>query len=137
MPLIEPDNSASTKPVDWRSCIKNPLRVISNSDMPDTTDPYRIPAGPELDLRIHKEIFHQSDTSDVPPYSTDESFGKKVLRQMRSDRRRSFKTGETNIRNETWYFARYGTDPSTSTEVLSQSMTLSICRLALVISSHD
>ncbi len=29
------------------------------------------------------------------------------------------------------------TDPSTSTEVLSESMTLSICRLALVIQSQD
>lgn len=100
-------------------------------------DAYRIPSGPELDLRIHQEILGIDDTENVPPYSTDDQLAKLVLKSIRKRRSRTFKTGTTHIKGGTWFFARYGTDPSTSTEVLSESFALSVCRLALVIESQD
>lgn len=104
--------------------------------MPDSEDPYRIPAGPGLDSRIHREIFEKTDSSDIPSYSTDERLAKTVMKQIRSTRSRALATGSTTIRDAKWYYARYGSDPSTSTEVLSESLALSICRLALVIQNQ-
>ena len=101
--------------------------------MLDPDDPYRIPAGPGLDLRIHREVFEKTDSSDVPHYSTSDRLAKTVLKQIRSKRSRAFAIGTTTIREATWHYARYGSDPSTSTEVLSESYALSVCRLALVI----
>lgn len=104
--------------------------------MANTEDPYHAPAGPDLDHRIHREIFDEPEGSTPPPYSTDEKAAKSVLKKLKSFRSQPFATGETRIRGEIWYFARYGSDPSTSTEVLSESFALSICRLALVIESQ-
>ncbi len=101
------------------------------------TDPYRFPAGRELDKTIHLELFDGNESDEPPPYSTDDRLYKRVLKQLRQFHSKAMTTGETQIRGETHYFARYGSDPSTSTEVLSPSMALSVCRLALVIENQD
>ena len=105
--------------------------------MDHSPDPYRIPPGPELDFRVHQVVFGGSDAGPIPPYSTDSQFEKTLIKRLQTLRSRALSTGSTKIRGETWYFARYGSDPSTSTEVLSKSMGLSLCRLSLVLLSQD
>lgn len=105
--------------------------------MSEHIDAYKIPSGPGLDLRIQREIFGIDNAETAPAYSTDDHLAKQVLKQIRRKRSRALATGTPHIRGEDWYFARYGTDPSTSTEVLSESLALSVCRLALVIETQD
>ncbi|MBT5705359.1 MAG: hypothetical protein HOI66_03485 [Verrucomicrobia bacterium] len=105
--------------------------------MSEHVDAYRIPSGHGLDLRIHQEILGLDGFENVPAYSTDDQAAKLVLKSIRKKRSRALATGTTHIKGGTWHFARYGSDPSTSTEVLSESFALSICRLALVIESQD
>lgn len=105
--------------------------------MTQSSDPYRIPPGPGLDLRVHQEVFGGANEGPIPAYSTDSQFENTLLKRLRSLRSRALATGSTTIRGKTWYFARYGSDPSTSTEVLSESLSLSLCRLSLVLLSQD
>lgn len=93
-------------------------------------DLYRIEAGPELDRLVHEWVLDNEPEGPCPPYSTDETLAKQVLKHVTRHVDSSIVTGKTRGRNGTRYFARYGTDPSTSTEVLSESYPLSICRLA-------
>jgi hypothetical protein len=105
--------------------------------MSEHINAYKIPSGPGLDLRIHQEILGLHDTENVPAYSTDDQVAKLVVKSIRKNCSRALATGTTHIKGGTWHFARYGSDPSTSTEVLSESFALSVCRLALVIESQD
>ena len=98
----------------------------------ETTDPYQALPGEALDLAIHSHVFGVSDADSCPPYSTDESESVKVKRALKSEFGVAIKTGKTQIRTKP-FFARYGSDPSTSTEVVAETLPLAICRVALLI----
>jgi hypothetical protein len=91
---------------------------------------YRYPAGPDLDALIQSKLFCVSDNSPVPPYSSDEATGRLVERKLRSIAKTKIVTGKS-FKDLRW-FARYGEDPSTATEVLADTYPLAVCRLALI-----
>ncbi len=99
-------------------------------------DLYRIPAGPDLDRIVHEKVFRTDQTSDCPPYSTDEDLARKVYRELRKRFDSSVIIGKTRTNSGKRYFARYGSDPSTSTEVLAESFPLAICRMAALRLRH-
>ena len=101
----------------------------------EITDPYQAQPGEALDHAIHTQVLGMSDTGACPSYSTDDSECNKVKRALKSDFGVPIKTGKTQIRTKP-YFARYGSDPSTSTEVLAETLPLAICRVALLIAQR-
>lgn len=99
-------------------------------------NPYKALAGDEMDHFIHEHLFGESIEDGCPAYSTDERQSQKVKRKLRADYSTSITTGKTRIRVKP-YFARYGSDPSTSTEVLAETMPLAICRMALLLIQRE
>ncbi len=101
-----------------------------------TGDLYRIPAGPDLDQLIHTRLFGETIPDRYPAYSTDEECAMDAFRALRKRHDSSAVIGKTRISGRRHYFARYGSDPSTSTEVLAESKPLAICRLILLRLRH-
>ena len=96
-------------------------------------NPYRVPAGRQLDSLIHQEIFGNDGTSMIPNYSTEESAADEVKDRLKVLYKYRIITGTTRIPGKRW-FARQESGPSTSTEVVAEAYPLAICRLALVLS---
>lgn len=95
-------------------------------------NPYKVPAGAELDRAIHTLLFEREPTSsDCPNYSDDVTEARKVVAKLKSRFGESIITGRTRISKKPW-FARYDKDPSTATEVVAEPPSLAICRLALL-----
>lgn len=94
-------------------------------------NPYNIQAGPELDRLIHVRVMGQPE-GDAPAYSSDETLARRVLGRLKADSGRTVVVGRTALRRGRRYFARYETDPSDGTEVLAETLSLAICRLALL-----
>lgn len=99
-------------------------------------DLYRIPAGPELDRLVHEKVFQSAPSHEVPHYSSDEDLARQVYKQLKREVDSSIVMGKTRSSHAKRYFARYGTDPSTSTEVLAESLPLAICRMAVLRLRH-
>jgi hypothetical protein len=99
-------------------------------------NPYRIDAGPELDAAIHQFVFGQADNGARPRYSLERNEAEKVAARLKADYGLGVVTGRTRLASKPW-FARYENDPSTSTEVIAETESLAICRLALVRISRD
>jgi hypothetical protein len=98
-------------------------------------NPYQVPAGPELDELIHERIFRES--SNALSYSTSMKFADKLRARIKTLYGCRVVVGETQLRAKP-YFARFESGPSTSTEVLADSVPLALCRLALLLSErHD
>ena len=96
-------------------------------------NPYTFPAGPELDVIIHRKLFgHPAENEQAPPYSTNPSESSKVRSKLKSNFGKPIVIGQTRMSTKR-YFARYDSDPSTATEVLAESEALAICRLALIL----
>ena len=92
-------------------------------------DYYRIPAGDELNLLVHKKLFPHKAPGNCLQYSEDEAAAQVALRQLKSKIDSTIVTGKLRSSRRARYFARYGADPSTSTEVLAETLPLAICRL--------
>ena len=97
-----------------------------------TLNPYTVKASEVLDREIHDYIHGESAEGSPPPYSSSDREAERLRRRLKSDYGTSITTGKTRIKSKP-YFARYGSDPSTSTEVLAETYPLSICRLALLL----
>ena len=95
-------------------------------------NPYTVKASEALDREIHEHIHGESGEGSPPPYSSSDREAEGLRRRLKRDYRTSITTGKTRIKGKP-YFARYGSDPSTSTEVLAETYPLSICRLALLL----
>jgi hypothetical protein len=96
-------------------------------------NPYTYPAGPELDLIIHRKLFGQESRNEhVPAYSTNVSESSKVRSRLKSNFGHPVIVGQTRMSGRR-FFARYDSDPSTATEVLAESEPLALCRLALIL----
>jgi hypothetical protein len=94
------------------------------------TDPYRVPAGGELDQMIHSCVMGQSSEAS-PPYSQDSEAASRVLSKLKQVTHAHVVVGRTSLKGRAW-FARYETDPSDGTEVFGDTSALAICRLALL-----
>ena len=99
-------------------------------------DLYKIEAGPALDRLVHEKVFRAETSTSIPSYLTDEELAKKVYHALRRRFDSSVVIGKTRGRNAKRYFARYGSDPSTSTEVLAETLPLAICRMAALRLRH-
>jgi hypothetical protein len=96
-------------------------------------NPYTYPAGPELDLIIHRTLFAEATGNDgAPAYSTNVSESSKVRARLKSAYGHPIIVGQTRMSSRK-FFARYDSDPSTATEALAETEPLAICRLALVL----
>ena len=95
-------------------------------------NPYKAPASREMDSIINQGLFGEPSTSACPSYSTDDSLVQKIRRKVQSTFSTKITLGRTQI-NSMPYFARYGSDVSTSTEVLAETKSLAICRMALLL----
>jgi hypothetical protein len=100
------------------------------------TDAYRAQEGEATDKLIHEMLFGELNGIECPPYSSSNQEASRVLRQLKRNFKTSIVTGRTQSRLKP-YFARYGTDVSTSTEVLAETLALAICRLALLLLQRD
>ena len=94
-------------------------------------NPYKAPAGTELDLALHQRFFG-NDTPPLP-YSTEDKAADKLKALLKSKYGFPVLTGETRTRPRK-YFARFDSGPSTATETLAETYALAMARLALVIS---
>ena len=94
-------------------------------------NPYHVPAGGELDALIHQQVLGNQIEGRCPSYSTDKVEAERLKTALKRLLGREIVTGQTRIRGRGW-FARYESDPSTSTEVLADTYPLAICRLALL-----
>ena len=99
-------------------------------------NPYQASPGEDMDRFIHGRLFGESVDGDCPAYSKDDRQAQRVKRKLRINYSTSITTGKTRIRARP-FFARYGSDPSTSTEVLAETMPLAVCRLALLLLQRD
>jgi hypothetical protein len=99
------------------------------------SNPYKFPKGPELDSKVHKVLFNGSEQDVAPLYSTDEKLASKVKSKIESRYGWDVITGRTRLREQP-FFARYETGPSTSTEVVAETLALAVSRLALIVAQH-
>ena len=95
-------------------------------------NPYQILACKELDHLINEIVFQGDAGAPCPSYSTDDSLVQEIRRKLQNVYGTQVTLGRTRIKSKP-YFARYGTDPSTSTEVLAETKSLAICRMALLL----
>jgi hypothetical protein len=95
-------------------------------------NPYRIPAGTELDALIHEHVMGNAPTGlPCPSYSTNKRDAARVEGRLRSFYRTVVISGKTELRDKPW-FARYESDSRDGTEVLAETYPLAVCRLALL-----
>ena len=98
----------------------------------ESIDPYKMPAGANLDRRIHRELFAGQPGETVPSYSTDLDSSQLVVKGLREKYGVEISCGRTRWSKRPW-FARWGSDTSTSTEVIAETLPIAICRLALIM----
>ncbi len=97
-------------------------------------NPYFLSSGVELDEKVHLQVFGLKETNDCPDYSVSQKMAERVRVKLVKRFKIPIVFGETSIRTrDRRFFARWETDPSTSTEVLAESIPLAICRLAILI----
>ena len=97
-------------------------------------NPYKIPAGVELDALIHARIFREESSFPLE-YSSNPRLAEKVRVRIKVLFGFPVVTGQTRLK-ATPYFARFESGPSSSTEVLADTIPLAICRLALLLSER-
>ncbi len=96
-------------------------------------NPYTFPPGTELDEIIHRKLFgHKNSRDSVPSYSEDPSESARVRARLKATYGHPIVVGRTRMPGRP-FFARYDSDPSTATEVVSETEPLAICRLALLL----
>lgn len=95
-------------------------------------NPYQALASEGLDILIDEELFGGVGGASCPSYSTDDSWVQKIRRKLQKVYGTQVILGRTSIESKP-YFSRYGTDPSTSTEVLAETKSLSICCMAILL----
>ena len=90
-------------------------------------NPYKAVAGTELDECVHSVL--GSPSVEVPEYSKCEYAAKSLVKSLKKKLRTKVKVGRAS---RGMWFAQFGTDPSTSTEVLADSMPLAVSRMAVL-----
>ena len=96
-------------------------------------NPYKAVPSRELDTWLHHRFFRDAQPEPLP-YSTDDKAAEKLRARLKSTYGHPVEIGTTQLRNAR-FFARLESGPSTSTETLADTLSLAICRLALVVSS--
>jgi hypothetical protein len=92
-------------------------------------NPYKAPAGNELDIQLAAYFFKNES---VQPYSTDPKHASRLKKAIEAKYDQDVVVGLTRTRTP-FHFARLDEDPSTSVETLAESYALALARLALVL----
>ena len=90
-------------------------------------DIYKIEPSDFLDESIYVNLMEYY--IDRQKFSTDIIAAKNLIKVLRKHLRTKVEAGKASRGK---YYARYGTDPSTTTEVLAETMPLAVSRLALL-----
>ena len=100
-------------------------------------NPYTLGAGTEIDKLLHQRFFAgKSNSSGTPAYSSDADASDKLRSRLKAVYGYEIIVGQTRMKSKR-FFARYESDPSTSTEVLAPTLPLAICRLAFLLMRRD
>ena len=97
-------------------------------------NPYTLPAGRELDRMIGEAYFPSSQAEELP-FSTNEGLAQRVRGQLQTKYGHRVAVGKTKVARKP-FFARFESGPSSSTEVLAETLPLAICRLAALVHSN-
>ena len=100
-------------------------------------DPFKVEASPGLDAVIHEELFEGDENIECPSYSSRRQSGLKVASKLEIHYGIIVRLGRLRVKEHKMYFARAGTDKDTSTEILAVSLSLAICRLAIVLLQRE
>lgn len=93
-------------------------------------NPYKAPAGPELDQRLN-QVFFLGELDEALSFSTNRKAAELLKRKLENQFKHKVVVGNTS-----WgrgFFARLETDPSTSVEALGDTYELALARLANVL----
>lgn len=99
----------------------------------NSIDPFKVEASQELDGVIHRELFRASSDDAFPNYSSRRQNGLLVAERIEDDYGIDVKLGRLRVKQHKMYFARAGRDKETATEILAVSLSLAICRLAILL----
>lgn len=99
-------------------------------------DPYKVPAGRELDALIHYRVLKRALSDAAPCYSTEPNATEALKKEMEKEYGIHITAGTTNIVATRW-FARYEIEPGNPTEVLAETYPLAVCRLSLLCASKS
>lgn len=99
----------------------------------NSIDPFKVEASQELDGVIHRELFRESSADACPNYSSRRQNGLLVAERIEDNYGIAVKLGRLRVKQHKMYFARAGRDKETATEILAVSLSLAICRLAILL----
>jgi len=95
-------------------------------------NPYRCPAGRELDAFIHQSLKDSSSSLEIPDYSTNETAARMLTQVLKQRYRGKFSVGRTKSTIQPFY-ARYETRYRQYHEVLADSYALAVSRLSMLL----
>ncbi len=100
-------------------------------------DPFKVEASPILDEVIHQNLFPDSQEDECPSYSSRRRNGLQVADELETIFGISIRLGRLRVKEHKMYFARAGRDKESATEVLAVSLSLAICRLAIILLQRE
>ncbi len=97
-------------------------------------DPFKVEASPFLDNIIHQHLFAGAENeADCPSYSSRRQNGLQVADALEALFGISIRLGRLRVKEHKMYFARAGREKESATEILAVSLSLAICRLAILL----
>lgn len=96
-------------------------------------DPFKVEASPELDTVIHRHLFPEDDPGLLPHYSSRRKDGLQVADRLEDDFGIEIRLGRLRMQEHKMYFARAGSHKESASEILAVSLSLAICRLAILL----
>ena len=90
-------------------------------------DIYKLQPSSFLDESIYVNLMDYGITRQE--FSSDVKAAKNLVKVLRKHLRTKVETGKASRGK---YYARYGTDPSTTTEVLAETLPLAVSRMAML-----
>ena len=97
-------------------------------------DAFKVEAGPILDKVIHTLLFAGNESEeDCPSYSSRRQNGLQVAEELESLFGINIRLGRLRVKEHKMYFARAGREKESATEILAVSLSLAICRLAILL----
>ncbi len=103
----------------------------------NSIDPFKVEASAVLDAVIHKSLFPDSEEEECPSYSSRRQNGLQVAEELEALFGISIRLGRLRVKEHKMYFARAGREKESATEILAVSLSLAICRLAVLLLQRD
>ena len=100
-------------------------------------DPFKVEASAALDALIHEHLFDGTDSESCPTYSSRRQNGLQVADKLEDHYGLNIRLGRLRVKEHRMYFARAGRDKDTASEILAVSLSLAICRLAVLLLQRE